>query len=205
MEVYVYDFLEQKINLIAAKSIKNHIYFVYALIKQISSLKDVVVHVIDALSIYRGNYENIKLYTDNLEEAFVTAYKNSCDDAKLNEKHVYFILGVSEFKKRLTKYSKNFEVLFAQASKCKNNTFLYFDDSDSYKTIQVEDWFRDNINNTFGIWLGEDIGIQVALGVMSLSVDDRKNTFPCIGYPIYQGNHMVIKYVVDGVDKKDEQ
>ena len=205
LEVYVYDFLEQKINLIAAKSIKNHIYFVYALIRQMLSLKGVVVHVIDALSIYRGKYENVDLHTDNLDQAFLSMYNNSANDSKLKEQHIYFILGISEFKKKLTKYTKNFEPLFSQVSKCKNNTFLYFDDSDNYKNIQVEDWFRDNINNTFGIWLGEDIGIQVALGVMSLSIEDRNNVFPCIGYPIYQGNHMVIKYVVDGVDKNDEQ
>ena len=40
---------------------------------------------------------------------------------------------------------------------------------------------------------------------MSLSLEEKKVSFPCIGYPIYQGNHMIIKYVVDGVDKKDEQ
>ena len=205
LEVYVYNFLEQKINLIAAKSIKNHIYFVYALLKQILSLKGVKVHVIDALSIYRGNYEGIDLYTDNLENAFVTAYKNVGNDKEMNEKHVYFILGVSEFRNKVAaKYGKNFEALFTQVSKCENNTFLFFDDSDDYKLIQVENWFRDNINNTFGIWLGEDIGVQVALGVMSLSIEDKNNIFPCIGYPIYQGNHMVVKYVVDGVDKKDE-
>ena len=71
-----YNFLELKINLIAAKSIKNHIYFIYALIKQMLTLKDVKVHVIDALSIYRGNYENVDLYNEDLEKAFVKAYKN---------------------------------------------------------------------------------------------------------------------------------
>ncbi|MBR2858026.1 hypothetical protein IKE96_02400, partial [bacterium] len=138
------------------------------------------------------------------ERAFVNAYNNVVNDGKLKESHVYFILGISEFKNKVKKYNKNFELLFSQVSKCKNNTFLYFDDADSYKKIQIEDWFRDNINNTFGIWLGEDINVQVALGVMSLSFDDYNKIFPCIGYPIYQGNHMVIKYVVDGVDKKDE-
>ena len=206
LEVYVYNFLEYKVNLIAAKSIKSHIYFVYALIKQMLSLSNVKVHVIDALNIYRGNYKNIDLYQDNMEEAFVKTYKNVQADSSLKDQHVYFILGISEFKEKVAKkYNKNFELLFTNVSKCKNNTFLYFDDSNSYKKIQVEDWFRDYINNTYGIWLGEDIGTQVSLGVMSLSMADRDTIFPCIGYPIYQGRHMVIKYVVDGVDKKDEQ
>ena len=205
LEVYVYDFLEHKINLIAAKSLKNHIYFVYALIRQMISLKDVKVHVIDAMSIYRGNYDGVEVFSDNLEDAFISAYKNVKNDENQKIKHVYICLGIYEFKRQCSaKYKQYFEALFKEVSKCKNNTFLFFDDSDKYKQIQVEPWYKDNINNTFGIWLGEDIGLQVALGVMSLSMEDRQNLFPCIGYPIYQGKHMVIKYVIDGVDREDE-
>ena len=205
LEVYVYDFLEHKINLIAAKSLKNHIYFVYALIRQMISLKDVKVHVIDAMSIYRGNYDGVEVFSDNLEDAFISAYKNVRNDENQKIKHVYICLGIYEFKRQCSaKYKQYFEALFKEVSKCKNNTFLFFDDSDKYKQIQAEPWYKDNINNTFGIWLGEDIGLQVALGVMSLSMEDRQNLFPCIGYPIYQGKHMVIKYVIDGVDREDE-
>lgn len=205
LEVYVYNFLEQKINLIAAKSLKNHIYFVYALIRQMLSLEGVKIHVVDAMSIYRGKYENVDLYSDNFEDAFIAMYKNVQNDKNLKEKHVYFCLGISEFRKKVsTKYKEHFEALFKEASKCTNNTFLFFDDSDGYKRLQIEPWYKDNINNTFGIWLGEDIGVQIALGVMSLSMEDRQNLFPCIGYPIYQGKHMTVKYVVDGVDKEDE-
>ena len=205
LEVYVFNFLENKINIIAAKSLKNHIYFIYALIRQMLMLKNVKIHIIDALSIYRGKYENIELYQNNMEDAFITTYKNVQKDKEQKEKHVYFILGMSEFKKSVTsKYKNYFEVLFSQASKCKNNIFLLFDDSDEYKKIQVESWYRDNINNTYGIWLGEDIGVQTALGVMSLTIEDKQNVFPCIGYPIYKGKHMTIKYVVDGVDKNEK-
>jgi len=206
LEVYVYNFLEFKINLVAAKSIKNHIYFVYALIKQMLTLKNVKIHVIDALSIYRGNYEGINVYEENIEEGFKTIYQNVQSDKKLKEKNVYFILGVSELENRVSeKYSQHFEALFSQTNKCENNTFIFLDEYEGYKNIQAENWYRTNINNTFGIWLGEDIGTQVALGVMSLSLEDKQLVFPCIGYPIYQGNHMTIKYVVDGVDKEDEE
>lgn len=205
LEVYVYDFMENKINLIAAKSLKNHIYFVYALIRQMLSLKNVKVHIIDALSIYRGNYEGVQLY-DDLETAFVTAYKNVQKDRSLKETNIYLCLGISEFRKKVSgKYKEYFNALFGVVSKCKNNTFLFFDDSSGYKQIQVENWYRDNINNTFGIWLGEEVGVQVALGVMTLSLEDKQTLFPCIGYPIYQGQHMTIKYVVDGVDKENEK
>jgi len=206
LEVYVYNFLENRINIIAATSLKNHIYFVYALIKQMLMLKNIKIHVIDALSIYRGNYEGIKLYQDNMESAFVTAYKNVQNDEILTQQNVYIFLGISELKERVSnKYKQHFEALFREANNCKNNTFLLFDDSENYKKIQVEEWYRNSINNTFGIWLGEDVGTQVTLGIMSLSLEDKQNVFPCIGYPVYKGNHMIVKYVVDGVDTQNEK
>lgn len=206
LEVYVYNFLENKINLIASKAIKSHTYFLYALIKQMLTLENVKVNVIDALSIYRGNYENVNVYNDNLEQGFVRMYNSVSDDGKSQETNVFFILGVKEFKDKVkAKYGDKFEYLFTSVSKCKNNTFIFLDDSDSYKSLQVEDWYRKNINNTYGIWLGEDISTQVALGVTSLSMEDKGVMFPCISYPIYQGNYMICKYVVDGVDRENEE
>ena len=48
-------------------------------------------------------------------------------------------------------------------------------------------------------------GTQMLISVMSLSIEDKKIAFPCIGYPIYKGNHMIIKYAVDGVEKENEE
>ncbi|MDO4996335.1 MAG: type VII secretion protein EssC [Bacilli bacterium] len=206
LEVYVHNFVENKINLVAAKAIKSHTYFLYALIKQMLTIPNVKVNVVDALSIYRGEYDNVNVYNENLEQGFVRMYNSVIDDSKATDTNVFFVIGVKEFKDEVKgKYGDKFESLFGKAKDCKNNIFVFLDDSDSYKSLQVEDWYRKNINNTFGIWLGEDISIQVALGVTSLSIEDKQVMFPFIGYPVYQGNYMIMKYVVDGVDRKDEE
>lgn len=206
LEVYVFSFMELKVNLIAAKSIRSHVYFIYALIREMLLIENVNVIIVDALNIYRGKYDNVTLYNDNLDEAFENIYYNVQNDQSSTKTNVYFCLGINEFKNNISsKYSEYFEELFKGVSKCSNNTFLFFDDSNNYKQLQLEKWYNENVNNTFGIWLGEDIGVQVALGVMSLTIEDKQNIFPCIGYPIYQGKHMTIKYVVDGVDKEDEE
>ena len=206
LEVYVHNFVENKINLIAAKTIKSHTYFLYALIKQMLTIENVKVNVVDALSQYRGEYKNVNLYNENFEQAFVRMYNSVSDDSKSQETNVFFIVGVKEFKDKVkAKYGDKFEYLFNAAKNCKKNIFIFLDDSESYKSLQVEDWYRKNIDNTFGIWLGEDISVQVSLGVTSLSMDDKQIMFPYIGYPVYQGNYMIVKYVVDGVDRKDEE
>lgn len=206
LEVYVYDFLENKVNLIAGKNISNHIYFIYALIKQMLMLDKVKVHIIDALSLYRGNYEGVNYYKDDLDKAFITAYNNVSKDSELDCVNVYICIGVLELKNKISsKYEKHFENLFKAVNNCKNNTFLFVDSSDNYKELGLYDWYRDNINNTYGIWLGEDIASQVTLGVMSLTIEDKQTLFPCIGYPVYQGYHMIVKYAVDGVDRPNEE
>ena len=178
----------------------------YALVKQMISLPNVKVHIIDALNIYRGEYANVDVYSDNFEKAFSVMYNNIYKDADLTDTHVYYIIGASEFKNKVEeKYAKYLPAMFKSIQNCKHNVCIFLDDSDSYKTLQVEDWYQNNINNTFGIWLGEGIDVQVTLSVMSVTMDTRKIMFPCIGYPIYQGRHMTVKYMVDGVDRKDEQ
>lgn len=206
LEVYVYNFMENKINIIAAKSMKNHIYFVYALIKQMITLKNIKIHIIDLMGIYREKYEGVINHKDDVEKGFIEAYNNVQHDQEQKETNVYFFLGISEIREKLKdKYEQYFETLFSVVNKCKNNTFIFLDNAEGYKKLQVENWYKNNITNTYGIWLGEDVGVQVALGIMSLSIEDKRNTFPCIGYPVYKGNHMIIKYVVDGVERKDEE
>ena len=124
LEVYVHNFVENKINLIAAKTIKSHTYFLYALVKQMLTIDNVKVNVVDALSQYRGEYKNVNLYNENFEQAFVRMYNSVSDDSKSQETNVFFIVGVKEFKDKVkAKYGDKFEYLFNAAKNCKKNIY----------------------------------------------------------------------------------
>ena len=97
------------------------------------------------------------------------------------------------------------EKVFLDSKQYVNSIFILADDYSSMKDISVDNWYRNSVDNTFGIWLGDEVGTQMLISVMSLSIEDKKIAFPCIGYPIYKGNHMIIKYAVDGVEKENEE
>lgn len=206
LEVYVHNFIEKKINVIVSQYLNNHIYFIYALIKEISMIENTNLYVMDAIGIYKKEYQNTKLYNNNLEQGFIEMYKNIENDKNQTNQNVYIILGVKSYIEKIgPEYQAYFEKMIKDVNTSENNIIIFADDYEACKDLQVEDWYRDNIDNTFGIWLGENIGTQIALGVMSLTMEDKNTMFPCIGYPIYKGNHMIIKYAIDGVDRENEE
>ena len=63
-----------------------------------------------------------------------------------------------------------------------------------------------NIDKSYGIWLGNDVGSQVAINITNLSTEDRENNFPQIGFAVSKGNKETIKFVMDkGDEEKNEE
>ena len=206
LEVYVYDFLKNRINIISGKYISSHIYFFYALVHQFIMLKNVKVKIIDALGIYKGNYNGVELFDKDFENVILNIYNDIQKEKNSIDNVVYMMFGLKELKMKVSK--ENFALLekvFLDSKQYVNSIFILADDYSSMKDISVDNWYRNSVDNTFGIWLGDEVGTQMLISVMSLSIEDKKIAFPCIGYPIYKGNHMIIKYAVDGVEKENEE
>ena len=194
LEVYVYDFTINKINLIISNYISSHIYFIYALIKELAMNSNVYINVIDALNIYKGNYEGVEVFTGNFDNVIASMYKVLQNEKNTNYKTIYIMIGVSVLKDKLS-----------QDNKYENSIFIFADDNASLKKIQVDEWYRNNVDNSYGIWLGDGAGDQMAISIATLSFEEKKIAFPFIGYPIFKGNHMIIKYVIDGMDGKNDE
>lgn len=206
LEVYVYDFTKNNINLVVGKYISNHIYFLYALIHQFLMLQNVKVKVIDTLGVYKGNYQNVDVYNSNFDQVIGSLHNELAVEKNNAATTVYLMIGIKDLKSKLTADNVTlFETIFNNAKSYEKSKFIFADDYASIKDLSVDNWYRNNVDNTFGIWLGEEVGTQMAISVMSLSMDDKKIMFPCIGYPIYKGNHMIVKYAVDGVEREDEE
>lgn len=203
LESCLYDFKKNKINLVISNVINNHIYFLYALNNMISKIKNTKIKVIDFKGIYRTVYQNTTIYNKDFDSAVLNVYQELKTQKDYNG--VYIFVGIGEI---LDKVTKPNHIYIEEIFKMINNTediMIIADDYESIKNVQTEEWYNKNIDNTYGIWLGEGIGTQTAISVMSLSIEDKKEIFPCISFPIYQGYHMIVKYVVDGVEKQNEE
>ncbi len=206
LEVYVYDFTINKINLIISNYISSHIYFIYALVKELILNENVSVNVIDALNIYKANYDGVGVFTGNFDNVIGQIFNILQTEKKADYKTVYIMIGVSVLKDKLSQdYKEVYEKIFTDVNKYENSIFIFADDNASLKKIQVDEWYRNNVDNSYGIWLGDGAGDQMAISIATLSFEDKKVAFPFIAYPIFKGNHMIIKYVIDGMDGKNNE
>lgn len=206
LEVYVYDFTINKINLIISNYMSSHIYFIYALIREFLLNQNVKVKVIDALSIYKGNYGGVDVFTGNFDNVINQIYNDLQSEKNSPDTTIYIMIGISVLKDKLSQdYKTVYENIFANVNSYEKSLFIFADDYASIKKIQVDEWYRNNVDNSYGIWLGEGAGDQMAISIATLSFDDKKIAFPFIGYPIYKGNHMIIKYVIDGMEVENEK
>lgn len=203
LESCLYDFTKNKTNLILSNVINNHIYFLYAINNMMSKIKDTKIKVIDLKGIYKSIYPNTTVYNKDFDSAILNIYQEI--RTQKDYKGIYVFVGIGEILNKVTKANYIYiEEIFKTINKTED-IIIIADDYEKIKNIQTEEWYSKNIDNTYGIWLGEGIGTQTAISVMSLSIEDKKEIFPCISFPIYQGYHMIVKYVVDGVEKQDEE
>ena len=206
LEVYVYDFLANKVNLVVANYIENHMNFVYGLTKEFLLNDGVKLKIVDVLGKYEGNYEGAEVFKDNFDGVITNISNELANDGANPGKTIYMILGIGELQDKLSEQNKPvFEKIFTDSNTYQNSIFVFVDDYSSIKKLQIEGWYRSVVDESNGIWLGDGAGDQMAINVETLTFDDKKVSFPYMGFPIYKENHMIVKYVTDGVEEEDEK
>ena len=203
LDVYVYNFLANKINLISAINISNQLSFINAIVKQMSSCLDVKVKVVDALGIYKKVYENVELLNQNFDDVIKNIANLLKTEKENKETTVYVMLGIGLLKGKLSKDNQNeLEKIFSEVSGYEKTIFVFADDLVNLTKLQTEEWYRANVDDSNGIWLGEGVGDQMIIQSTSIGLEERKIIFPNMGFPIYKGSHMIIKYVTDDMEEK---
>jgi hypothetical protein len=117
------------------------------------------------------------------------------DSEKIN---VYFVIGASGFNDQLTPTGKQIiNNLFMASSSFTKSYFILIDSYSDYKKLQLESWYQSQVDPSNGIWLGPDVGSQMAIGINNLSLEDKKADYDFVGVSVVSGEHKMIKYVVD--------
>ena len=205
LEVYAYNFILNRINIVSAINISNHIYFIYAIVKELLQ-NNTKVKIIDALNSFKLQYEGAQVYNDNFDKVLIEFAKELNLEGNQTSETAYILLGGATLKEKLSEQGKVvYEEIMKRANIFEHSFFILADNLDAINKIQIEDWYKCNVDTNCGIWLGEEVANQNVINVRTLTLDDKKISFPFIGYAIYKASHMIIKYVVDGMeDEKDE-
>ena len=198
-KVYTYNFDKNPFTLILTSYMDQHkIAFLYALIKMMKTLDHTEVRVIDFVKAYEYEIDGITCYQDDFNQAIIAMNNEVIQNRDNGTNYIYFILGIGELKNKVSPQGREVLTrLYNSISSLNNSKFILVDIYASFKNIQIEPWYQSTIDNSCGIWLGPEVGSQVAINITNLTMDDRKLNFEDMAFAVDSGKHVTIKHIVD--------
>ncbi len=203
---FAYNFTNNQLNAILSSKFDNQkLSFVKALIDTMKKIPNINVYVVDLTKTYEGLFKE-NYCCDNFDQYFVSLNNFLIDNASQPNKNMIFVVGAGLLKAKLGQNSRVIlNNLFNNLEKINNSYFALVDTYSSFKNLQTETWYQDNFDNTSGIWMGIDIGNQMAININDISLEDRKLDFPYMLFAVDKGQYKVIKHIVEDEVSEDGQ
>lgn len=203
LAVATYNFEKPIITPILANSIEDVLGFIRGLLEELDSIQDVTKHIIDFPQTLGESKFNMNYYDTNFTEIIQKMQANIANEN--SEKNLYIINSIGSYKAKLTPEDKKiFEENLTNIVQSKNNYAIFIDDYNTYKTTEIDPWFRTAIDKMNGIWLGDGMGTQLSLRA-NMTLDEKKIMFPYIAYTLTKGKHVIFKHMVDKEDESNEE
>ena len=173
----LYDYSKNVVNLVSSTDFDNMKIFINNIIKMFELNNSFNTIVVDAnnyfenfnyqLSYINNNFneciDSIKKTNDQINEIFVKSNMNLRSINNIKNSLVV-IIGLDKFLNKLDDNHKKvfMEILDNQREALKIN-FVFIDIPSSYKKYEYEEWYKNNINNSEGIWIGPGVTNQYTI------------------------------------------
>ena len=172
--------------------------FIYAFTNMLTKIDNTVVKVVDMVDAFDKNPLNLEIYKDNWEQTIVKLYNDIVNGEKDGKTHIYIMLGIGQAKKFLSpQLMELLNKVLLTMNKDSNSKFILVDTYTSFKNLGTEVWYQSSVDNSYGIWLGENVGTQLAINISNLTMDDRKVMFMCMAFMVLNGKHKIVKHMVE--------
>lgn len=170
--------------------------FITSIMDLLSKVNHTEIRIVDFVNAITKK-ENVVCYKTDFDRAMMEIHNEVLQNKNTEKDYYYVFLGVGSLRKYLSSNGQQIlNHLFANLSNVINVHFIFVDTYDSYKNLQLEIWYQSNINPLYGIWLGDDVGSQLAISIPNLTMEDRKLSFPYMAFAVENGNYKVFKHVV---------
>ena len=204
-DVYYYNFTKSKFNVIIGNNLPQKFAFITALIKQIKKIENINFKIIDFVEAFEGDYEGVKVISNNYDNEFAIINNEIVGEQTSNVTNIYMLIGASGLTNLLTPQGKQIvNNLFMASSSFQNSYFIFIDNYSDYRSLQLESWYQSQVDDTNGIWLGNEVGTQMSININNLSLEDKKLNFDFMGFAVNKGEHTIIKYMVDMGDGNEK-
>lgn len=148
---------------------------------------------------YDSDYNKVfeKLY--ELSKNIKEKYENNNYDKEIFKnvkKMTCILIGLESFKNKLNLENKNlFEEVFNNLNDLDVIQFIFIDSLDGIKKSELESWFKNNVNLSDGIWIGNGINDQFTLKINQKIPEMRENVEDGFCFVVNKGKIKYVKYV----------
>ena len=104
----------------------------------------------------------------------------------------------THFKNKLNDENKNkFNDFFSKSKDLGIISFVIIDSIDKIKKFEYDTWFKENYNNTEGIWIGNGLNDQFTMKVSVRTDDSKQNITDDFCFVLKRGKPILVKYISD--------
>ncbi len=208
LNAQLYDFTKNVVNLVSTSDLDNISLFINNFIKTLESNNTFNTMCVDASNYFetfnhKVTYVNsgfnefinsLNEYDKKLQDILTANNMNlrSLNDAKSN---IVVIVGFDKFFNKLDDEHKTlFKEILDHQREVLKLTFVFIDIPASFKKYEYEEWYKNDINNNDGIWIGNGVN-----GQYTIKLSIQPNGIGSIGdeYAVVVKNGMptVIKFI----------
>ncbi len=211
LSIATFNFKDNPVSIITALDFYGEKSFLKAIIKLVSKIPYQKLVVIDAAKLFsskdvignfiNNNFDSIasKIGQDYQQQKEVYE-SNDYNDSSLKEfpKTTYIIFGISNFLNRIDDENKERVGAALSSSKEYNvDNFIIVDSSEKLKGFAYEDWYKNSVDDSQGIWLGNGVSDQYSIKLLSTPRELREEIPEGFGYVIKNGKAVLVKLVVE--------
>lgn len=211
LSIATFDFKSNPTSIITALDFYSEKRFLKALIQLIQKIPNQKVVIIDAAKLFSskdelGNYVNNNF--DAVAGLIGKNYQNQTEVYEANEyseaslknfsKTTYFIFGVANFFSRVSDENKELvEQAFSSSKEYNVDQFILIDSSDKLKSFAYDGWYKNSIDDSQGIWLGNGISDQYSLKLLTTPRELREEIPEGFGYVVKNGKATLVKFIIE--------
>jgi len=211
LNIVTIDLKSQLSLMVSASKIDVTKKFMQTLIYEVAMSKNTNVLVIDAEHLISSAPSNVTLHSNAFDKVFTNfktlveqmndEYTKSDYNQSALDKYNDTAIVISGIYKLKSILGSSFDELVAtplmMSKKLSKMCYIFVDTFDNYKKMEYDLWYKDIINSTRGIWIGNGLAEQSVFKLYS-SAKSISNTIPNnFGYNIVSGIPTLFKYVED--------
>ena len=211
LKICKFDFDKNYITVISSLDIAIVDKFINSFINQVIARNDSNLIVINAEDTYiaeknKEKYQYVNKQFNEVFESLSNYLKEQKDSYIKNDynkdifnnmsKTYCIIIGIDSFKTRLNDENKSrFNELFTSGKDLDIVNFIIVDSIDKINKLELELWYKNCVNNNFGLWIGNGINNQYSLKITQ-KIEEMKEEVPdnfC--FVIKRGKPQYVKYI----------